>query len=441
MPFDTDQQTLLDLSLTGINGHQAISELFKPVTIGGKIALKELFDHPLNDVDIIVQRQRAIRFLQQEQPKVKLDKEETDFIEHYLNSFNREETFSKIRAYKNQFKNWIKPSSQHYIVSRGVRLLIYQLHHITDTLEAYTNLLPVHIAELQLLSKGLVALIRPLLVFKSKAGRNFNAVELEELDFLFRYSKKHEVKQYLLALYQLDVFMAAAKTGDDLNFCYPEIILSDEPELRLNGFFHPFVKEPVVNNLEFNYQQNLCFITGANMAGKSTLLKSIGICTYLAHLGFPAPAASMYTTVFNGMFTTINLADNIVAGHSHFYSEVLRIKHVALQIGTIKKILILFDELFRGTNVKDAHDASLAIIKAFAQVKTSLFIVSTHIVEVAEELKVQENIFFKCLGTTMQRDKAVYNYQLKDGISNERLGMRIIEDEGLVDIITAQVGN
>lgn len=70
----------------------------------------------------------------------------------------------------------------------------------------------------------------------------------------------------------------------------------------------------------------------------------------------------------NGMFTTINLPDNLSMGYSHFYAEVLRLKKVVMQLQQTKKLVIVFDELFRGTNVKDAYDATLAVTEAFAGV-------------------------------------------------------------------------
>ncbi|MBK6527650.1 MAG: hypothetical protein IPG07_20145 [Crocinitomicaceae bacterium] len=68
----------------------------------------------------------------------------------------------------------------------------------------------------------------------------------------------------------------------------------------------------------------MIFLTGANMAGKSTLLKSLGLSIYLAHIGFPVPAKKFQTTLYNGIITTINLPDNINKGYSHFYHEVIR---------------------------------------------------------------------------------------------------------------------
>lgn len=111
------------------------------------------------------------------------------------------------------------------------------------------------------------------------------------------------------------------------------------------------------------------------MAGKSTFLKSIGLSVFISHLGFPVPATKMTTSIYNGIVSTINLSDNLNKGLSHFYSEVKRVKETALKLKESKKLLVIFDELFRGTNVKDASDASLLIIAAFSKIKKSTFLV------------------------------------------------------------------
>ena len=109
------------------------------------------------------------------------------------------------------------------------------------------------------------------------------------------------------------------------------------------------------------------------MAGKSTFLKSVSLTVYLAHIGFPVPAKSCEISIFNGLFTTINLSDDIQQGYSHYYSEVKRIKDMALNLNSHKKLFIIFDELFRGTNVKDAYEASLLITKVFFEIKELTF--------------------------------------------------------------------
>ena len=173
------------------------------------------------------------------------------------------------------------------------------------------------------------------------------------------------------------------------------------------------------------------------MSGKSTFLKAFGVAVYLAHLGFPVAAASMRTGVFNGLFSTINIADNLNKGYSHFYNEVLRVKGVAEEINRTGNLVVIFDELFRGTNVKDAFDASLAIISAFAKARGSVFLVSTHIMEVADHLRKFENIHFGYFHTTIDGKTPIYSYRLRDGVTEERLGMLIIENEQIVEIINA----
>jgi DNA mismatch repair ATPase MutS len=205
--------------------------------------------------------------------------------------------------------------------------------------------------------------------------------------------------------------------------------------LKIDDLFHPFIKEPVKNNIHLEQDKNMCFLTGANMAGKSTFLKSIGLCCYMAHLGFPVPAAKMETNVFNGLITTINISDDVTKGYSHFYSEVKRVKNTALKIQEKKKVLVIFDELFRGTNVKDAFDASSMIISAFADISQCAFFISTHIVEIAQELKIKPNIVYKFFNSRLDNEIPVYNYKLNDGISEERHGLQIVKNEGIVEIL------
>ncbi len=82
------------------------------------------------------------------------------------------------------------------------------------------------------------------------------------------------------------------------------------------------------------------------MAGKSTFMKSFGITVFLAHVGFPVPQRKWNFRFKNGMFTTINLPDNLSMGYSHFYAEVLRVKKVAQQVRQTQHLIVVFDELF-----------------------------------------------------------------------------------------------
>jgi DNA mismatch repair protein MutS len=175
------------------------------------------------------------------------------------------------------------------------------------------------------------------------------------------------------------------------------------------------------------------------MSGKSTFLKTVGLLVYLAHIGFPVPARAFKTSIQNGLFTTINLADSINLGFSHFYSEVKRVKQMAVNLQTHKNLVVIFDELFRGTNVKDAFEGTLLILKSLAAIKSSIFFVSSHLLEVAGELVHSGTIDFKCFETVLKNEMAEYDYKLKNGISSERVGLKIIEKENIKAILESVV--
>jgi DNA mismatch repair ATPase MutS len=143
----------------------------------------------------------------------------------------------------------------------------------------------------------------------------------------------------------------------------------------------------------------------------------------------------MEFAVMDGIYTTINLPDNLGIGASHFYAEVLRVKKMAIELGAGKSLFVLFDELFRGTNVKDAHEGTVEVTRAFAEMKTSRFIISSHIVEAAEELSKKSNIGFHYLPTVMNGAMPVYTYTLKEGVTDDRHGMIIIRNEGILETL------
>jgi DNA mismatch repair ATPase MutS len=171
------------------------------------------------------------------------------------------------------------------------------------------------------------------------------------------------------------------------------------------------------------------------MAGKSTFIKSVGAALFLAHLGMAVPALKMSISLFDGILSNINVVDNLVKGESYFFNEVQRIRNTIIKISDQKKWLVLIDELFKGTNVQDAMKCSSTVIKGLIKIKSSLFILSTHLYEIGEELKQHSNISFKYFETRIIDGQLQFPYQLKDGISNDRLGYLILEREKVVELL------
>jgi DNA mismatch repair ATPase MutS len=147
------------------------------------------------------------------------------------------------------------------------------------------------------------------------------------------------------------------------------------------------------------------------------------------------PAVSMRLSLFEGILTNINVEDNIVKGESYFFNEVKRIKETITKINDGRRWLVLMDELFKGTNIQDAMRCSLAVIKGMIKLKNGLFILSTHLYEIGDELKDFPSISFRYFETTLKENELEFTYQLKDGISQDRMGYMLLQKAGVTALL------
>lgn len=240
----------------------------------------------------------------------------------------------------------------------------------------------------------------------------------------------------LISIYgRFDAWYSMATAIQHFKLSFPEFVEQTQPLIDAHQLYHILLPTPVPYDVHMSKESHFVFLTGANMAGKSTFIKAVGCAVFLAHLGMGVPAESMKLTFFDGMLSNINVVDNIVKGESYFFNEVQRIRNTIIKINDGRKWLVLIDELFKGTNVQDAMKCSSTVIKGLIKIKNSLFILSTHLYEIGEELKQYPNIAFKYFETNVEGDQLAFSYQLKDGISNDRLGYLILKREKVVELL------
>jgi DNA mismatch repair protein MutS len=250
-----------------------------------------------------------------------------------------------------------------------------------------------------------------------------------------RYRFKNAAFELIDIFGRLDAWYSMAKAVQKFNLTFPQFRDTSEAVMDVKGLYHILLPKPVAYDVNLQHQQNFLFLTGANMAGKSTFIKSVGAAVYLAHIGMGVPATFMQLSLFDGILSNINVVDNIVKGESYFFNEVQRIKNTLTRISDHKKWLVLIDELFKGTNVQDAMKCSDAVIKGLIKIPNSLFILSTHLYEIAAELQVYPNIVFRYFETEVKEDQLLFSYQLKEGISNDRIGYLILKREKVVEML------
>ena len=240
----------------------------------------------------------------------------------------------------------------------------------------------------------------------------------------------------LIEIYnQLDAWYSMAMATRQFNLSFPVFREQEEPFLEFRSLYHILLPAPVAYDLQLDRHSNFLFLTGANMAGKSTFIRAAGVAVFLAHLGMGVPAAAMQLSLFDGVLSNINVMDNIGKGESYFFNEVQRIRDTLIKISGRHKWLVLIDELFKGTNVQDAMKCSATVIKGLIRIPNSLFVLSTHLYEIGEELRQYANISFKYFETEVKEDQLIFSYQLKDGISNDRIGYLILKREKVVEML------
>ncbi|MBO9632683.1 MAG: DNA mismatch repair protein [Chitinophagaceae bacterium] len=436
--FCTDRQTTEDLNLLGKYKTDSIFSLFNRTrTKGGEQLLEQYFQQPLTDATAIEERQWNIRSLVGKALVFPVENKEFEALEQYLTSFapvSGAGLFTQVLKRKSKALAGMKEEQEHVtsLLIDGLKALVQIRDWFRKSLSGIDS------GYLQQLTNQYRALFENKLldaVDGDIANGKLSVMQQTRYESFLRGTHHDELNNLLRHCYELDLFLGIAALIEEKNYCFPVINHGSKALLRLKGAYHPGLNKAVGNDLQLDARQNLLFLTGANMAGKSTFMKTIGICCYLAHMGFPVPAIEMETTVYDGFYSSINLPDNISKGYSHFYAEVLRVKDVATEVAAGKKLLIIFDELFKGTNVKDAFDATSGVAKAMLDYKQSLFVLSTHIVEVGALLQQEAvGIQYKCMPSLLEGNATRYTYTLQEGISDDRHGMMIIRQEGIFDL-------
>jgi len=437
MDFKMDQQTYGDLNVFGGSENNfSLFALFKKTkTVGGRALIAHWMRNPLNSIEELQKRTAAIAYFSKSAVELQINHDQFDLILHYVNydrGFLRGNVLDSFFPWLN---NRIKSNQNYYVVQVGIKYLLALLKYADQLSTLYiTANAPTRLLELANEIRTILEKpgIHYAVSLTNKTKLSF--YQLGKLDSLVRRENRLVILEFLSLFYELDLFETMAKVASELDFCLPSYVEDENVAVSIEGLFHPALAAAVKNDLKIDHQSNLIFLSGSNMAGKSSLLKSTGIAIYLAHIGFPVPATKMQTVVFNGLITTINLADMIENGLSHYYSEVMRVKKIATLLTERKKMFIILDELFKGTNAKDAFDASLLVVNGFAVIPDSIFIISSHITELADELKT-ENIVFKYLAHLIIDEKPKFTYQLKTGVAKNGIGMYFIEKENILGLL------
>ena len=215
------------------------------------------------------------------------------------------------------------------------------------------------------------------------------------------------------------------------NLTFPKF---SKNSLIIDNFFHPLLDKPVTNSLKTS--SNVIILTGPNMSGKSTFLKTISLCVYLGHLGLGVPASNAEMPFYNNISIFINHRDDILNGYSHFMTEVINLKKVVEEAANGRKCFAVFDELFSGTSVEDAFEICATTIKGLSKFKNSIFFISTHLQQLKGISEIKStSVSTYYIDCELIKNTPTFTYKLKKGWSELRVGRILFDKEGLNEIL------
>lgn len=264
------------------------------------------------------------------------------------------------------------------------------------------------------------------------AKSEYNSLSLNVIkDILSKASEfQGEVQDFSVLIALLDVFTALATAALDGNYSRPTILPPEAGKIRLDSMRHPCIEsQPDVENYVPNDiilskdDKKFYVITGPNMGGKSTFIKSVAISVIMAQCGSMIPAESSCLSITDGVYTRIGAGDKQMEGISTFMEEMLDMSYI-LQKAT-ENSLVVIDELGRGTSTFDGFGLSWSISKTLAERIKCYTLFATHFHELTElenESQLVGNLHVKAL---CDDEQLIMLFNIEKGACGQSYGINV----------------
>jgi hypothetical protein len=269
-------------------------------------------------------------------------------------------------------------------------------------------------------------------------GPILNAFFLWDYQCAYRFEiwKKHHSKLLFQAfdtLYEFEALVSIACFANaNPDYVVPEI--SETIALKSTQIGHPLIKKilNVCNDFQIVEQEQFFIVTGANMAGKSTFLRSIGANMVLAMIGSPVYAQQFIFKPIQ-IFSCMRITDSVGEGESYFHAELGRLSKIVHLLDEEKAVFVILDELLKGTNSKDKLLGSELFLEKLCHYKNAFGMIATHDLALTDMTKKHpKTIKNICFEINIEGEKMTFDYKLKDGITQNMNALFLMKQMGIV---------
>lgn len=251
---------------------------------------------------------------------------------------------------------------------------------------------------------------------------------------LWKANHKEMLSQWNDTLSHFDAICSLANFAyNNPTYTYPTI---EEIQFTLKGenIGHPLMinKNCVTNPISMEKKGNFNIVTGANMAGKSTYLRAVGVNYLLASIG-TVVFAQKFTLTPNQLITSLRTSDSLVENESYFFAELKRLKLIIDLIDSGKNLFIILDEILKGTNSTDKLIGSLELIKQFIKKKTN-GLIATHdlgLTELQKDFPLEIHNY--CFESTIEEGELLFEYRLKEGVVKNMNAYFLMKKMGIIE--------
>ncbi|MDR3593355.1 MutS-related protein [Clostridium sp.] len=238
-----------------------------------------------------------------------------------------------------------------------------------------------------------------------------------------------KLEGWLKVMHEIDALSSICNLSfENKDWVYP--IILDSNEIEGINIRHPLLGDRAVKNtFSLAKEHKVALITGSNMSGKSTFLRTIGVNLLLSYIGAPVCAERFSCGIMN-VYTCMRTKDNLEESISSFYAEILRIKILIEACKRGEKILFLLDEIFKGTNSKDRHTGAIVLIKQLVE-QGGIGLVSTHDLELCDLENENRSIINYNFREFYENDKIKFDYILRKGKSETQNAIHLMRLAGI----------